>query len=168
MNTLPTTVPANTPAEVLNISPENLEVANAYLQNPNILAVAEELEITPDLVTQIMARREVKAYIDQIFLNLGFNNRFKLSSLMDTIITKKLQDLDEADAGSTKDISELLALKHKMAMEYIAAEMALEKIRMSSVKTQTNVQINDSSGGGSKYTSLIEKLLASENGVIDV
>jgi len=158
MQTLPTT----TPAEALNISPEGLEIANCYLQTPDISEVANQLDITTALVTEILSRREVKAYIDQVFYNTGFNNRFKLRSLMDTIIKKKLQDMDEAEVGSTKDISELLALSHKMTMEHMDREIKLESLRASNIKTQTNIQINESTGG-SKYSQLIEKLIANDD-----
>lgn len=156
-------LPTTHPAEALNISPEALEVANCYLQNPDLYQVAEQLQISPDLVGEILARREVKAYVDQVFYSLGFNNRFKMGDLMDQIIRKKLQDMDEAEVGSTKDISELLALKHKMLMEHMDREIKLESLRASNtVKTQTNIQINEGAGG-SRYSALIERLM-SDNG----
>ena len=162
-----TNLPTTTAAETVDISPEALEVANCYLQNPNIVQVAESLEISTELVTQILGKREVKAYIDHVFMNLGFNNKFKMSSAMDAIIERKFRDMDEAETGSTKDITELLALKHKMMIEHMAHELAIEKIRASSIRTQTNIQINDNAGG-SNYSTLLAKLIASENGVVDV
>lgn len=155
-------LPTTTPAEALNISPEGLEVANCYLQTPDITQVSEQLNITTNLVSEILSRREVKAYIDQVFYNTGFNNRFKLRSLMDAIIKKKLQDMDEAETGSTKDISELLALSHKMTMEHMDREIKLESLRAQNIKTQTNIQINDAAGG-TKYSQLIEKLMTVDN-----
>lgn len=160
MDNLPATgsnLPVTTPAEGLSISPEALEVANCYLQLQDVNAVVAELDVPLELVTQILEKREVRAYIDMVFGNLGFNNRFKMASAMDAIIAKKFKDMDEADVGSTKDISELLALKHKMAMEYMDRELKLAAIHASTVKTQTNIQINE--GVGTKYSALIEKLL---------
>lgn len=151
-------LPVSHPAEVLDISPEGLQVANCYLQTPDISTVSEDLNIPRDMVAQILSRREVKAYIDQVFFSLGFNNRFKMRKLMDTIIQKKLQDMDEADTGSNKDISELMALSHKMTIELMDKEIQLEKVRQGNLKTQTNIQINDNFGG-SKYSNLIEKLI---------
>ncbi len=162
-NTLPTT----TAAETVDISPEALEVANCYLQTPNITQVAESLDISTELVTQILGKREVKAYVDHVFMNLGFNNKFKIGAAMDAIIERKFRDLDEADVGSNKDITELLAIKHKMTLEHMAHELALEKLRAGPIKTQTNIQINDNAGG-SNYSSLLSRLIASETGVIDV
>ena len=161
-------LPTTTAAETVDISPEALEVANCYLQTPNIAQVAESLDVSTELVTQILGKREVKAYVDHVFMNLGFNNKFKIGAAMDAIIERKFRDLDEADVGSNKDITELLALKHKMTLEHMAHELALEKLRYPNIKTQTtNVQINDNAGG-SNYSSLLSRLIASETGVIDV
>lgn len=151
-------LPTTTPAEALNISPEALLVANSYLENPDLQAISLTLGISTHIVTEILARREVKAYVDQVFYSLGFNNRFKMSDLLDNIIRKKLQDMDEAETGSNKDITELLALKHKMLMEHMDREIKLEGLRASNIKTQTNIQINEH--GGTKYSALIEKLMS--------
>lgn len=163
---LPRTLPTSSPAEVLDISPENLDVANTYLQTPNILDVATALDVTPEYVTQVLAKREVRAYVDSVYYNLGFNNRFKMRSAMDAIISKKFQDMDESDLGSSKDISELLALSHKMTMENLDREIKLETLRSANVKTQNNIQINNNNPGGSKYSSLIETLMKGD--VVDV
>jgi len=153
MNTLPTT----TPAEVLNISPEALEVANLYLQTQDLNEVANTLDMPTEIITQILARKEVKAYIDNVFFNLGFNNRFKMRKAMDAIIQKKFQDLEESETGSTLDIADLLALSHKMTMNELTKLIEYEKLQQSGVRSQVNVQIND---GGTKYDSLIEKLIS--------
>lgn len=152
-------LPVTTPAEALAISPESLAVANAYLQNPDILAVSEELDISRELVSEILGKREVKAYVDSVFMNLGFNNRFQMRNLMDTIIKKKLEELDQADIGSNKDIIEILTLSHKMTIEHMDKEIQLEKIRSGNSKVVTNVQINNDVVQQTRYGSLLEKLM---------
>jgi antitoxin component HigA of HigAB toxin-antitoxin module len=152
-------LPVTTPAEALAISPESLAVANAYLQNPDILAVSEELDISRELVSEILGKREVKAYVDSVFMNLGFNNRFQMRNLMDTIIKKKLEELDQADIGSNKDIIEILTLSHKMTIEHMDKEIQLEKIRSGNGKVVTNVQINNDVVQQTRYDSLLEKLM---------
>lgn len=154
-------LPTAHPAEVLEIDPEGLEIANTYLQCQDIGKTADDLGISRDMVATVLSKREVKAYVDNVFFNLGFNNRFKMRNLMDTIIQRKLQEMDEADIGSNKDISELLALSHKMTVELMDREIALEKLKQGNVKVQTNVQINEA-GGGSRYGSLIQQLLQSD------
>lgn len=153
-------LPAQHPAEVLALDPEGLEVANCYLQTQSLTATAEELGVSTELVATQLNRREVKTYIDGVFRDMGFNNRFKMRRAMDTLISKKFQELDEAGVGSSKDIADLLALSHKMTMEQLDREIQLEKVRGSNIKSQVNVQINEG-GGGSNYGSLLEKLMKS-------
>lgn len=152
-------LPVTTPAECIAISPEQLEVANAYLQTPDISKVSEDLDIPREIVAEYLSKREVKAYIDSVFFNLGFNNRFQMRGLMDSIIKKKLQEMDEADVGSNKDIIEILTLSHKMTMEQMDKEIQLEKLR-APPKIQTNIQINEAAGvQTTRYGSLLEKLM---------
>lgn len=150
-------LPSVTPAEVLDISPEALEVANCYLQVQDIDKVCEELDVTKELAAHILGKKEVKAYIDHVFFNLGFNNRFKMRAAMDAILRKKFQELEESDMGSTKDVADLLALSHKMTMDEMSKQIELEKLRQTNIKNQVNVQIND--GGGSKYDNLMRQLM---------
>lgn len=151
-------IATTTPAEVLQISPEFLEVANCYLQNQDIVRVAELMDLPVPMVTQILQNKQVKSYIDNVFMNLGFNNQFKMRDAMDAIIRKKFQDLEEADVGSSKDIIEILALSHKMSMEYLQKQIDLEKLQQQNIKSQVNVQINDA-GDSTKYGQLIKQLV---------
>lgn len=155
-------LPIQTPAQAIAISPEALEIANGYLEHQNITAVADHLGIDPSLVSETLERREVRAYIDNVFLDVGFNNRFRMRQLMDVLIQKKLEELDEAEVGSSKDIADLLAMSHKMTMDILDRQIQLEKVRSGGPKVQTNVQINDLGSDGTKYGSLISKLLSKE------
>jgi uncharacterized pyridoxal phosphate-containing UPF0001 family protein len=122
--------------------------------------VADNLELPVESVSNILSRREVKAYINQVFFDLGFNNRFKMRAAMDAVLKRKFQEMEEADVGSNKDIAELLALSHKMSMELLDREIQLEKLRAERAgpKSQVNVQINEG-GDGTKYGALISRLL---------
>jgi len=148
----------NLPTETLQISPEYLEVANCYLQVQDIEQVAQSLELPPQQVQQILKRPDVKSYINHVFFDLGFNNRFRMRQAMDAVLRQKFQELEEAQMGSSKDISELLALSHKMTMEQLQLELQLEKLRSGTPQSQVNVQINEL-GDGSRYGQLLQKLL---------
>lgn len=151
--------PTHAPAEGLEIAPETLEVANCYLQYQDARKVADELSMPVEVVSAILSRREVKAYVNQVFFDLGFNNRFKMRRAMDAVLQKKFQELEAADVGSSKDIADLLALSHKMSMELLDREIQLEKLKHDhGLKSQVNVQINEG-GDGTKYGALISKLL---------
>lgn len=158
-------LPTTTPAEVLEISPEALEVANTYLQVQSIDEVAKTLDIDPHTVANYLDRKDVKAYINQVFFNLGFNNRFRIRQLLDSIIQKKLQDMDEAGVGSSKDIMDILETSAKITMQLMDKEIEIMKLeqKTSGIRTQTNIQINDN--GGSKYEQLMSKILGNHGTV---
>ncbi len=157
MNNLPT----HSPAETLQISPERLEVANCYLQLQDHDQVAENLGLTRQLVVEILDDPTVKRYVDRVFFDLGYNNRFLMRAAMDALIKQKFQELHESGTGSTKDIAELLQMSHKMSMDLLDREIQLEKARSGTApQKQVNVQINDD---GSKYQQLINRLIQGDN-----
>ena len=150
------------PAEVIKLAPEALEVANCYLQLNDPRKVAEELDIEVEVVADYLKRREVKQYIDAVFFDSGYNNRFLMRRAMDALIKQKFQELEEAGSGSQKDIAELLALSHKMSMDLMDKEIQLEKIRSGTApQKQVNVQINEGLDG-SKYSKLVQQLISGE------
>ena len=151
------------PAETIKISPEALEVANCYLQLQDAKQVAHELDLDPETVTGYLQRREVKSYIDSVFFDTGYNNRFLMRRAMDALIKQKFQELEESGTGSTKDIADLLQMSHKMSMDLLDREIALEKARNSTTgpQKQVNVQINEGLDG-SKYSQLVQKLISGE------
>lgn len=122
------------------------------------------LGMPTDMISEILSRKEIRAYINNVFMDVGFNNKFKMRELMDGIIQKKLQEMDENDLGSGKDIMEILALSHKMSMDILDREIKLAEIQAKNgtggIKNQTNVQIN--AGDGSNYGNLIERLLKND------
>jgi hypothetical protein len=150
------------PAETVRISPEALEVANAYLQLNDARAVAQELDLDPEIVTNLLARREVKSYIDSVFFDSGYNNRFLMRRAMDALIKQKFSELEESQTGSTKDIAELLQMSHKMSMDLMDREIQLAKAQQATgPQKQVNVQINEGLDG-SKYSQLVQKLISGE------
>lgn len=143
------------PVDSVKISPEALLIANKYLEYQDINTVAEVMGIGVESVSAILAKKEIQTYINQVFFDLGYNNRFKIRETMDSLIKKKLQELEEADVGSSKDILDILALSHKMTMDQMNLELQLLKQQELNIKNQTNIQINNSSN----YTALLERLL---------
>lgn len=142
------------------MSPEGLEIANSYLQHGSIPAAANALAVTEDTVSEALNKREIKQYIDTVYLDTGYRNRFKLSETLDLLIDKKLEEADETEIYTNKDMADLLALAHKMRMDEMKAQTELEKAKAGTVKNQVNIQ--DNSGvpfGQGNYGNLLKKLL---------
>lgn len=136
-------------------APEWLEVANSYLSYGSITDTARALQITPDVVIETLARKDVKGYLNAIYLDLGYRNRDKIGAVLDKMIESKLQEAEESGVYSSKDLADLLMMAHKMRMEEIKAQKDVTEI-----KQQTNVQINEAPNGN--YGALMERLLGSK------
>ena len=117
---------------VTKMSPEGLEIANAYLEKGTIPAVCAELGVSENEVSEVLNKREIKQYIDTVFLDTGYRNRFKISETLDMLIEKKLEEADETEIYTTKDMADLLQMAHKMRIEELKAQTEMDF--MSSMK----------------------------------
>ena len=150
--------------EVTTISPEGLEIANSYLQFGNIRGVCQHLQVSEDRVVEALNKREVKKYIDTVYLDMGFRNKNNIATALDEIIASKLEEAQESGMYSNKDLADLLQMAHKMRMDEIKAQTDAEKAT-TSIRTMNNVQINDGSlpFGQGNYGKLMDKLLNGES-----
>ena len=79
----------------VKMSPEGLEVANTYLQLGSVSEVCTRLRLDENTVSEYLNKREIKQYIDQVYLDTGYRNRFKLASALDNIIEEKLAEAED-------------------------------------------------------------------------
>lgn len=145
--------------EVAKISPEGLDVANAYLQLGNIRGVSELLRVPEQTVVETLNTREVKKYIDTVYLDSGYRNRNQIAAVLDEMINSKLEEAQESGMYSTKDLADLLQMAHKMRMDELKAQNDADKA--VSIGTQNNLQINNEGlpFGQGNYGKLMESLL---------
>ena len=142
------------------MSPEGLEIANKYLTSGSVEDVSSELNVSKDIVVSTLAKREVKQYIDTVYMDIGYRNRFKLGQTLDTIIDKKMEEAEESEMYSSKDIADLLNLAHKIRMDELKAQTELEKAKAGNIRTQNNVQVlTDQPFGQGNYGKIMDKLL---------
>ena len=143
------------------ISPEGLEIANAYLELGNIPAVCARLSIDEAKASEFLAKREVKAYVDQVYLDTGYRNRFKLAEVLDTLIDAKLEEAEESEIYTNKDLADLGQMAHKIRVDELKAQTELEKAKAANIKNQTNIQVNNQEMpfGQGNYGELMKKLL---------
>lgn len=135
----------------VRISPEALEVAKTYLVTQDSKETALSLNITPEEVSYYLRKPEVKRFIDTIFLEQGYMNKNKLQAIMDKLFDLKVEEMEEAEIGTNKDILDLVALQHKMRME----ELKLLKETQAPIKNQVNIQNNLENN----YSSLMNRLI---------
>ena len=120
----------------------------------------DQLQVAEKTVVDILNKREVKKYIDTVYLDLGYRNKNNIASVLDEMIQSKLEEAQESGVYSSKDLADLLQMAHKMRMDEIKAQAELEKVSSSNIKNQTNVQINEGVPfGQGNYGKLMDKLL---------
>ncbi len=143
------------PDAEIRVSPEAMQVATTYLECSSINDTAEILGIDREQVTYYLNKKEVKRFVDTVFLDQGYLSRHKLQDAMSRIIELKLEELEEADIGSNKDIADLLMMAQKMRMDELKASTPVEE--------KTSVVVNNSNTGagafGDNYQSLMGKLM---------
>lgn len=141
MNELATT------QESCKIDPESLAFVDVYLRHLDINETAEELNLSTTEVVDMLKKPEIKRFIDNVFIEQGYLNKFKLVSILDRIIESKLEEAEESGVYSGKDLVEILTLMHKIHMDHSKQNVP---------STQTNVQVNNNYGN---LGTLIERIV---------
>ena len=145
------------------MSPEGMRVVEAYLDcGSDITQVGDYLGMSQETVMAIYNRPEVKHYITTLFMESGFRNRDKFFGVMDEIVKKKLEDLEESELGSDADILEIMKVYHKMKMDEMAMQIKLleAQTKVRTPTTQTNIQNNFNLPGSDdgNYMALMNRL----------
>ena len=138
---------------IVKLSPEGMDVANAFLTYGSIEDAAEQLQVPRPEIARILQQPEVKRYLDQVYLDMGYRNREKLGRLLDTMIEAKIKEAEESEVWTSKDLFELMQFAHKMRMDEIKAA--------KEAGVTTAVQVNNNFGD-SNYGRLMEKLVGPE------
>ena len=82
------------------MSPEGMLVIEAYLESGSDVAKAAlAVGMEEPKFREIMRKPEVKAYLTDIFMESGFRNRDKFFGILDTVLTMKMEELDETGMG---------------------------------------------------------------------
>lgn len=128
------------------LRPEELDIANAYLEYGTAKTTAEQLQIPEYQVVQILERKDVKDYITGIYLDRGYRNKHRIGEVLDKMIDAKLEEAVETGMYSSRDLLDLLKFAHQ--------------IRMDEIKNDSSGPVvNIANFGQGNYGQLMERLL---------
>ena len=122
------------------VAPENIEVANLYLETQSIERTAALLHMTPEEVSRKLEAPDSRRYLDQIYLDTGYRNRFKIAEVLDKLIDIKIQEGEETGFYTKADLLDLLKFANELTKK----------------PGNTNIQVNNDFGGN--YTALLNQL----------
>jgi len=145
------------PAEYSPLAPEDAEIANTFLETMDVNTTATNLGVTLHKVTEYLNKPAVQRYITEVFMNTGYRSRLKLGKVLDDIVEKKLQEMEEAEIGSSQDIMEILKTIAKIRTDELKLTLQIEEARSGRPKRQTNIQINNTPNN--PYSEFTSKLL---------
>jgi hypothetical protein len=133
------------------LTPEALDIANAYLTYGSAKDTAEQMGVPEYQVVQLLERKDVKDYITGIYLDRGFRNKHKIGEVLDRMIQSKLEEAEESGIYTSKDLFELIQFAHKMRMDEVKNET-------------TGPTVNIANFGQGNYGQLMERLLNNDTG----
>lgn len=133
------------------LRPEELDIANAYLQYGTAKDTAEQLQIPEYQVVQILERKDVKDYITGIYLDRGYRNKHRIGEVLDRMIQSKLEEAEESGIYTSRDLLELLKFAHQIRVDEIKND-------------QTGPTVNIANFGQGNYGQLMERLLSNDKG----
>jgi len=96
------------------LDPAMLTVANDYLAGQSIDEIAKNHLLTMDQVTSIIENKDVKSYIDNVYLSQGYLNRAKRLAVINKVIDEKLQEAFESGVYTKKDLLDWMKLLNDM------------------------------------------------------
>jgi hypothetical protein len=96
------------------LDPALLTVANDYLAGQSIDEIAKNHLLTMDQVTSIIENKDVKSYIDNVYLSQGYLNRAKRLAVINKVIDEKLQEAFESGVYTKKDLLDWMKLLNEM------------------------------------------------------
>ncbi len=139
--------------EKWKLSPEALEVCECYLLTNSIDETYKALGVSREVVVEQLNKKETKRFLDTIYMSQGYLNRNTLVTQFEEVIKQKLQEMEESEIGSTKDIADLLMMMHKIRMDEMKAMTEYEKVTSG---PKVAIQQNNY---GENYGSLLSKLM---------
>lgn len=99
------------------LSPECLDIANAYIQYGTAQEAAHQLGLPEYQVLKFLERKDVTDYINGIYLDRGYRNRARIGQILDKMIDSKLEEAEETGMYTKKDLHDLLILAQKIRVE---------------------------------------------------
>lgn len=145
------------------ISPQGLMIADTYLAHGHdAKKTAVLLQIDEQEVRRILKTPEVRSYTNAVFMETGFRNRNRMFGVLDEIINRKLEEMEETGTTTDADILELMTKYHNMKIAEMKMEKELHEIKTATnIGKQNNVQVNLT--GGENYNQLIASLAKGGN-----
>jgi hypothetical protein len=117
------------------LDPEVLEFTDTYLASLDLQTACRTLQIPEEQGAAFLRKKEVKRFIDTVFEEQGYTNRFKIKDVLERAVESKLEEAEETGIYTKYDLLDVLKMLNEMRKDSI-------KESSNVPGKQTNVQVN--------------------------
>ncbi len=96
------------------LDPILLGVANEYLKGTSVIDIAEQFSTSGDVIISVLDKKDVKSYIEGVYMTQGYMDRFRKLAIINTVIEEKLKEAMETGTHSKKDLFDWIKLATQM------------------------------------------------------
>lgn len=122
-------------SEEYKLDPEILEFTDTYLTSLDLRTACSELGIAEEVGAGYLRKKEVKRFIDTVFEEQGYTNRFMVKSILEEVVRSKLEEAEESGVYTKYDLLDVLKMLNEMRKDSV-------KESSTTPQKQTNVQVN--------------------------
>lgn len=130
------------------LDPEALEFTDVYLGTLDLEDTCRTLEITTEVGASFLRQKDVKRFIDQVFMEQGYFSRFKIQKVLNDIVNEKLEEALETGITTKYDLLDVI----KMIQSLKESEHKMQQ------QTTNNKTTNIQNNYGNNLGSLMEKI----------
>jgi len=135
-------------SEEYKLSPEMLEFTDTYLTTLDLDETCRTLEIPTEIGQAFLRKKEVKRFIDNVYMETGYYNKLKIQNVLNNIVSEKLEEAAETGISTKYDLLDVI----KMIQSIKESDHKMQNTNPNNV---TNVQNNNY---GSNLGNLLDKI----------
>ena len=135
-------------SEEYKLQPEALAFTDTYLTTLDMDSTCQQLGISVQQGQEFKRKKEVKRFIDNVYMETAYYNKLKIQEVLNGIISEKLEEALESGISTKYDLLDVL----KMVQSIKESE---HKMAQAPGNKTTNIQQNNY---GSNLGNLLDKI----------
>ena len=135
-------------SEEYKLSPEALTFTDTYLTTLDLDETCRTLEISSEVGQAFLRKKEVKRFIDNVYMETGYYNKLKIQDVLNNIVSEKLEEAAETGISTKYDLLDVI----KMIQSIKESDHKMQETGPSKVQ---NIQNNNY---GTNLGNLLDKI----------
>lgn len=142
--------------QALQLAPEDEKALELYVACHDAEEVARKTGRTRTQIVALVNSPVAKQLQATLAQEQAVKVNSRMGALLDQVINMKLDEMQESEMGSEKDIADLITTRYKMEIELLKAQTAANKV--NGPAKQNNIQINNNGSGDPMLDALMKEV----------